>query len=133
MQALTTIGLDIAKSVFHVHGVDAQKGCRSSTVEAPVHLAFFKKLSSCLVGMGMLGLRNGKPLTGGGKRGFASLDIGGTSLRRSLSRLPFQVSHCRRKPLKTYESLFWLTFSQALDTEQIAKRPTGRQKYPLTY
>jgi transposase len=26
MQAITTIGLDIAKSVFQVHGVDAQGG-----------------------------------------------------------------------------------------------------------
>jgi transposase len=24
MRAITTVGLDIAKSVFHVHGVDAQ-------------------------------------------------------------------------------------------------------------
>jgi transposase len=28
MQTITTIGLDIAKSVFQVHGVDAQGGCR---------------------------------------------------------------------------------------------------------
>ena len=35
MQSITTIGLDIAKSVFQVHGVDADgRGCRSSAVEA---------------------------------------------------------------------------------------------------
>jgi hypothetical protein len=30
MQAITTIGLDIAKSVFQVHGVDAERQDRSS-------------------------------------------------------------------------------------------------------
>jgi hypothetical protein len=29
--------------------------------------------------------------------------------------------------LKTYESFFWLTSNQVLETEQFAKRPTGRQ------
>jgi hypothetical protein len=27
MQGVTTIGLDIAKSVFQIHGVDAARGC----------------------------------------------------------------------------------------------------------
>ena len=36
MQAVTTIGLDIAKSVFQVHGVDARRQCgRSPPAEAP--------------------------------------------------------------------------------------------------
>ena len=30
MQAVTTIGLDIAKSVFQVHGVDAEGKCSSA-------------------------------------------------------------------------------------------------------
>ena len=30
MQAITTIGLDIAKSVFQVHGVDAEGRCSSA-------------------------------------------------------------------------------------------------------
>ena len=30
MQAITTIGLDIAKSVFQVHGVDAEGQCHPS-------------------------------------------------------------------------------------------------------
>ena len=36
-----------------------------------------------------------------------------------------EVSHFERKALKTYESFFWLTSNQALDTKQFAKRPTG--------
>jgi len=49
---VTTIGLDIAKNVFQVHGIDAsekvvvRKQLRRSQV-----LAFFKALPSCLVGM----------------------------------------------------------------------------------
>ena len=49
---ITTIGLDIAKNVFQVHGIDAtekvvvRKQLRRSQV-----LAFFKALSACLVGM----------------------------------------------------------------------------------
>jgi transposase len=51
MQTVTTIGFDITKSVFQVHGVDA-------AVEAVIRrqlkrryvLAFFQKLPSCLVG-----------------------------------------------------------------------------------
>ena len=49
---ITTIGLDLAKSVFQVHGVDAsgqilvRKSLRRSQM-----LAFFAKLPPCLVGM----------------------------------------------------------------------------------
>jgi transposase len=52
MQAVTTIGLDIAKSVFQVHGVDAQGNVsvRRQLKRRQV-LPFFKKLSSCLVGI----------------------------------------------------------------------------------
>jgi transposase len=52
MQAVTTIGLDIAKSVFQVHGVDVQ--C-TIAIRRPLKrrqvLPFFKKLPPCLVGM----------------------------------------------------------------------------------
>ena len=34
MQAVTTIGLDIAKSVFQVHGIDAEGQVNPSSVEA---------------------------------------------------------------------------------------------------
>jgi len=52
MHAVTTIGLDIAKSVFQVHGVDAQGNVavRRQLKRRQV-LPFFKKLSTCLVGI----------------------------------------------------------------------------------
>jgi len=52
MQTITTIGLDIAKSVFQVHGVDAggQVVVRRQLKRRAV-LAFFQKLPSCLVGI----------------------------------------------------------------------------------
>ena len=52
MQAITTIGLDIAKSVFQMHGVDAagQVVVRRQLKRRYV-LAFFEKLSPCLVGI----------------------------------------------------------------------------------
>jgi transposase len=52
MQAVTTIGLDIAKSVFQVHGIDAggQVVIRRQLKRSYV-LAFFQKLPPCLVGI----------------------------------------------------------------------------------
>ena len=52
MQTVTTSGLDIAKSVFQVHGVDAagQVVIRRQLKRRYV-LAFFQKLSPCLVGI----------------------------------------------------------------------------------
>src|SRR5258708_11876534 len=52
MQMITTIGLDIAKSVFQVHGVDAggQVIVRRQLKRRYV-LTFFQKLSPCLVGI----------------------------------------------------------------------------------
>jgi transposase len=52
MQAITTIGLDIAKSVFQVHGVDAdgQVVIRRQLKRRYV-LAFFQKVPPCLVGI----------------------------------------------------------------------------------
>src|SRR6202163_3914793 len=52
MQTVTTIGLDIAKSVFQVHGVDAdgQVVIRRQLKRRYV-LAFFQRLSPCLVGI----------------------------------------------------------------------------------
>ena len=52
MQAVTTIGLDIAKSVFQVHGVDSHgKVVIRRQLRRRYVLAFFKKLSPCLVGI----------------------------------------------------------------------------------
>src|SRR3990172_9036086 len=52
MQAVTTIGLDIAKSVFQVHGVDAEgKLLIRRQLKRRYVLAFFEKLPPCLVGI----------------------------------------------------------------------------------
>jgi len=50
MRTITTIGLDIAKSVFQVHGVDAvgQVVIRRQLKRRYV-LAFFQKLPACLM------------------------------------------------------------------------------------
>ena len=52
MQAVTTIGLDIAKSVFQVHGVDMHGNVvvRRQLKRRQV-LVFFEKLPPCLVGL----------------------------------------------------------------------------------
>ncbi len=52
MQTVTTIGFDIAKSVFQVHGVDAagQVVIRRQLKRRQV-IAFFQKLPPCLVGI----------------------------------------------------------------------------------
>jgi transposase len=52
MQAITTIGLDIAKSVFQVHGVDAEgRVVIRRQLKRRYVLAFFQKLPTCLVGI----------------------------------------------------------------------------------
>lgn len=52
MGQVVTIGLDIAKSVFQVHGVDAEGGVviRQKLTRARL-LKFFEKLAPCLVGV----------------------------------------------------------------------------------
>jgi len=52
MQAITTIGLDIAKSVFQVHGIDAEGSVLiRRQLKRRYVLAFFQKLPPCLVGI----------------------------------------------------------------------------------
>jgi transposase len=52
MQAIATIGLDIAKSVFQVHGVDAKGNVvLRRQIKRRYVLAFFQKLPPCLVGI----------------------------------------------------------------------------------
>src|SRR3989441_216481 len=52
MQAVTTIGLDIAKMVFQVHGVDAEgKVIIRRKLKRRYVAAFFQKLPPCLVGI----------------------------------------------------------------------------------
>jgi transposase len=52
MSEVTTIGLDLAKLVFQVHGVDAEGATvlRKQLRRAQV-LAFFSRLRPCLVGL----------------------------------------------------------------------------------
>ena len=52
MQTITTIGLDIAKSVFQVHGVDAAgRVVIRRQLKRRYVLAFFQKLPRCLIGI----------------------------------------------------------------------------------
>jgi transposase len=52
MQAATTIGLDIAKSVFQVHGIDVIGNVViRRQLKRRYVLAFFQKLSPCLIGI----------------------------------------------------------------------------------
>jgi transposase len=52
MQAITTIGLDIAKSVFRVHGVDVEGNVVfRRQLKRRYVLPFFPKLPPCLVGI----------------------------------------------------------------------------------
>jgi transposase len=52
MQAVTTIGLDIAKSVFQIHGVDvAGHVIVRRQLKRQYVLPFFQKLPPCLVGI----------------------------------------------------------------------------------
>jgi transposase len=56
MQTVTTIGLDIAKSVFQVHGIDAEgKVLIRRKLKRRYVLAFFQKLQPCLVELKALG------------------------------------------------------------------------------
>jgi transposase len=52
MQTITTIGFDIAKSVFQVHGVDASgEVVIRRQLKRRYVLAFFQKLPPCLIGI----------------------------------------------------------------------------------
>jgi transposase len=52
MVAITTVGLDIAKSVFQVHGIDSRGGVAlRRQLKRRYVVAFFKKLPPCLVGI----------------------------------------------------------------------------------
>src|SRR6516164_2507313 len=52
MQAVTTIGLDIAKSVFQIHGIEAAGNVIvRRRLKRRYVLPFFQKLPPCLVGI----------------------------------------------------------------------------------
>jgi hypothetical protein len=61
MQAVTTIGLDIAKSIFQVHGVDAEGNVVvRRKLKAPAHRCFLPEAAA--VSCGDRGLRIIAPL-----------------------------------------------------------------------
>jgi transposase len=52
MGHITTVGLDIAKSVFQVHGIDVRgEAVLRRRVTRARLLAFFAKLAPCLIGI----------------------------------------------------------------------------------
>jgi transposase len=52
MMMLTTIGLDLAKSVFQVHGTDERgKAILRKTLKRAEVVKFFANLPGCLIGM----------------------------------------------------------------------------------
>ena len=52
MPTVMTIGLDIAKSVFQVHGIDAEGNVKiRRRLKRRYVLPFFRQLPSCLVGI----------------------------------------------------------------------------------
>jgi transposase len=60
MQAVKTIGLDIAKSVFQVHGVDAQGEVHPPSAQAPLRPGVLPEVA--IVPGGHRGLRVIPPL-----------------------------------------------------------------------
>ena len=73
MNEVTTIGLDLAKNVFQVHGVDAsgravvRRQLRRSQV-----LPFFEKQAACLVGIEACATR----ITGRGRSRSSGIESG---------------------------------------------------------
>ena len=93
MQAVTTIGLDIAKSVFQVHGVDARGNVvvRRQLRRRQV-LPFFKKLPSCLVGVEACATSHHWSRRAAGSRSHCAPDAAG--LREALPQA--SEERCRR-------------------------------------
>ena len=81
MQTVTTIGLDIAKSVFQVHGVDAagQVVVRRQLKRRYV-LAFFEKLPPCLIGIEACASSHPLVARAPNTRPFGAQHTAGTSL-----------------------------------------------------
>lgn len=51
MEAIITVGLDLAKSVFQVHGIDARGSVLRRRLRRAEVLKFFAELPPCLIGM----------------------------------------------------------------------------------
>ena len=104
---ITTIGLDIAKNVFQVHGIDeAEKVVISKQLRRGQVLKFFASLRPCLVGM----------------EACASAHY----WARELTKLGHEV---RLMPAKDVEAYVKLNKNDAADAEAICeavRRPTMR-------
>lgn len=63
MEEVAVVGIDLAKTVFQVHGVDAQGQVvlRQRLSQAKL-LGFFARLSRCLIGMETCAGANGTPV-----------------------------------------------------------------------
>ena len=78
MQAITTIGLDIAKSVFQVHGIDAAGNVIiRRQLKRRYVLPFFQKLPSCLVGIEACASSQLLVARAQGARPYCALDAAG--------------------------------------------------------
>ena len=92
MGEVTTIGLDLAKHVFQVHGVDAEGGTvlRKQLRRAQV-LAFFSRLPPCLVGLEAC---DGALLGAGVARAWAGGATDAGAIREGVHQA--QQARCRR-------------------------------------
>ena len=60
LSSVTTVGLDLAKHVFQVHGVDASgRGVVAKAMRRNKLLEFFASLPACLVGLETIGALQG--------------------------------------------------------------------------
>ena len=83
---VTTIGLDIAKNVFQVHGIDAaEKVVVRKQLRRRQVLEFFKALPACLVGMEACATAHywARELTKTGHQGAADAGEGREGLRQA--------------------------------------------------
>jgi len=101
---ITTIGLDIAKNVFQVHGIDAaEKVVVRKQLRRGQVMKFFEALSPCLIGM----------------EACATAHYWG----RELTKLGHQV---RLMPAKDVKAYVKRNKNDAADAEAICSRPTMR-------
>jgi hypothetical protein len=86
MQTTTTIGLDIAKSVFQVHGVDADGNVVvRRQLKRRYVLTFFQKVPPCLIGIEACASSH-----------YWSLIDGNPNVPRSTARRSFDCSRSSR-------------------------------------
>ena len=111
---ITAIGLDIAKNVFQVHGIDAaEKVIVRKQLRRGQVIAFFEALAPCRVGMEACASCRGKISTGGKQKLGPISKQGDQYLRRILIVGAHAVLRRARQQPETYP---WLT-------QLLARRP----------